>query len=63
MTIEVQLLSGLVESKDVELQTTLELVKETSRLLEEYSEEKVDVFQVTAENEVLLALGTKILEL
>lgn len=56
---EVQLLSGLVESKDLELQRSLWLVDEVSLLRELFSKLREENYELTAESIVVLAMVTE----
>lgn len=60
---ELQRLSGLVDSKDLEVRTMLWLVDKASSLRAEALKLKEEWDQLTAENNVVLALGTEIFEL
>lgn len=57
--LEVQRLSGMVESKDLKLQTIPGLVEEASRLREELLQQKEDEDRSETENKSMLALSTK----
>lgn len=56
LTREVQRLTGLVESKNLKLQSMPGLVEETSRLGQALSKLKSDKKRLTAENKVAVAL-------
>lgn len=56
-------LTVLVASKDLELQTMLGLVDETSRSPEKLWKTMGDKDRLTAENKIVVALGTEISEL